>query len=247
MNEPPEKSNENREAMRETKPSPSGGEEAKIPGVGMAAPRMAAPSGAAGLSDDQKKRLNEINEQLLKEMEQSISLLRLLKANIKTVSTDIMEGFTDTRIMYWLLFILGIALVVIAVPVALYTNKDLFSLLFGSAGVIDILAFFLKDPPLQLQKSRANLTKLQAAYYQWLVDMYNWSAVLYTQSQAGHLEIKDMKEASDSYIASFSAIMRAIDGDAQDTGTGAKGDKGTAAKGDKGTAAKGDKGTEAQN
>jgi hypothetical protein len=124
--------------------------------------------------------------------------------------------------MYWSIFILGVGLVLAAVPVAVLTKTELFSVLFGSVGVIDILAFFLKDPPQQLQKSRANLSKLQAAYYQWLVDAANWSVLLYTLSKSeDKLGIDDMKKASDSYIASFSELMRAIDGGTQDKGAAA--------------------------
>lgn len=233
MSDPPEKTNENHEVMQETaEASPSADAKPREFRASMAAPRMAAPSPGApspgGMpSEDQKKRLDEINEKLLDEMSHSIALLERLKKNIEKVSNEISVSFGDTRIMYWSIFLLGIALVIIAVPVALYTNNELFSLLFGSAGVIDILAFFLKDPPQQLQKSRANLTKLQAAYYLWLLDTYNWSAVLYSQSQAGDLDVKAMKEASDSYVESFTEVMRAIDGSTQDTGAAAKGDKNT--------------------
>lgn len=238
MSDPPEKTNETHEVILQPStdedvwqppemPKETGVGMAQLDGMAQPGMAMAAPShgGADNLSDDQKKRLNEINDKLLDEMSHSITLLDRLKKNIENVSNDISVSFGDTRIMYWSIFLLGVVLVIIAVPIALYTNKELFSLLFGSAGVIDILAFFLKDPPQQLQKSRTNLSKLQAAYYLWLLDTYNWSAVLYSQSGTGDLDVKAMKEASDSYVESFTEIMRAVDGGAQDTGTAAKGDK----------------------
>lgn len=187
--------------------------------------QMVAPSEKLpqrGLSDAEKDKLNELNEKILDEMVKSVDLLEKLKKNIKIVSNDIIQGLTDTRIMYLLTFSLGIGLVLAALVFAVFTNTELFPLFFGSAGVLDLLAFFLKDPPQQLQKSRANFCKLQAAYYQWLIDAANWSVLLYTLSKEDKLKINDMKEASDSYIASFNELMRAIDGGAQDTGAAAK-------------------------
>ncbi len=193
------------------------------------APIYIPPDEYEKLPEKKKQELNKINDFVLKETEQSIKLLEPLKQNVLSVSYDIGTSFRDTRVMYWVLFLLGVGLVVAAVPVALYTQKELFSLVFGSVGVIDIVTFFLKDPPQQLQKSRANLTKLQAAYYQWLLDVANWSNVLYSEGIAGKLDVKKMKEASDSYVASFTAVMKAINGGSEGA-TAAKEDKGSGAK-----------------
>ena len=119
-----------------------------------------------GLSEAEKAKLNELNEKVLKETGKSVDLLEKLKENIIIVSNDINQGLTDTRMMYWSMFILGIGLVLAALLFALLTKTELFPRLFGSAGVLDLLAFFLKDPPQQLQKSRANFGNLQAAYCQ---------------------------------------------------------------------------------
>jgi len=175
-----------------------------------------------GLSEDELAKLKKLNEKVLEETGKSVDLLKKLTNNVITVSDDIIQGLTDTRRMYLSIFILGIGLVLAALLFAVLTKTELFPLLFGSAGVLDLLAFFLKDPPQQLQKSRTNFCKLQAAYYQWLTDAANWSVLLYTLSREDKLGIKDMKEASDSYIASFGELMRIIDGGAQDTGTAAK-------------------------
>jgi hypothetical protein len=182
------------------------------------------PDDENGLTPEEKQKVNDLKEKVLDEMTQLVDLLEKLKKNIEDVSDQIQNSFRDTRIMYWSIFILGIGLVLAAVPVAVLTKTELFSVLFGSVGVIDILAFFLKDPPQQLQKSRANLSKLQAAYYQWLVDATNWSVLLYnlSKSKDPKMGIDDMKKASDSYIASFSELMRAIDGGVQDKGAAAK-------------------------
>ncbi len=80
--------------------------------------------------------------------------------------------------MDYALFGIGISLLVLAVVFAIISaSNPIFTIVFGGVGVIDILSFFLKDPPKSIQTSRANLTKLEAAYYYWLVDATNWEYV----------------------------------------------------------------------
>ena len=76
--------------------------------------------------------------------------------------------------MYKITFAVGVILIGAAFVSAYATGGSIVTVLFGSAGTLNLVAFFLKDPPLNLQQNRAELAKLKAAYYGWFLDVENW-------------------------------------------------------------------------
>ncbi len=84
--------------------------------------------------------------------------------------------------------------------VGIFNRRSIQTILFGTAGTVDIVAFFLKDPPLLLQQNRADLAKLKAAYYGWFLDTENWIKLIYDLSidDKSCVKVADMKKASET-------------------------------------------------
>ena len=130
----------------------------------------------------------------------------LSKANHQTI-----QGFHSTMIMYNVSFYLGIALIITAVVFAITSKSSLFSILFGSIGILDLLTFFIVKPPESLQKSRSEQAKLNAAFYSWFIDLYNWNSFYVQYSQKGQVVPFDVvKDVSDAQVANTEKLMKII-------------------------------------
>jgi hypothetical protein len=130
----------------------------------------------------------------------------LAKTNRETVT-----GFSSTMIMYQVSFYTGIAMIVAAIVFAFIIKSSLFSIVFGSIGTLDLLTFFIANPPMRLQESRSEHTKLNAAFYSWFVDLYNWNAYFLQYSQKGQdIPFEIMKQVSDAQINNTRQLMDII-------------------------------------
>lgn len=109
------------------------------------------------LQDDIRKLRDQVDG--------TLAIASEMKHGLKRTLEQIDLAFKSTMIMYQVSFYLGVCLVVTAVLVALMSQNALLSAIFGGAGALDILAFFLMKPQGGLQSSRANLAQLQAAMY----------------------------------------------------------------------------------
>lgn len=123
------------------------------------------------------------------------------------------NSFTFTSIMYNVAFYLGVALVIFAAIFAVVRSDWVLSAIFGGLGVLDILVFFITKPPRQLENSRADLAKLQVAYYNWYVDNYDWHWYIGDLwKSGGPAFIRDrMKEASQILLSNTNATMELIE------------------------------------
>jgi len=100
------------------------------------------------------------------------------KTGLRNTIAQIDAGYRSTMFMYRVTFYLGVGLVLTAGYMALTTSERFFPLVFGSVGALDLLGFLIFKPAQQLQASRATLAQLQAAYFNWFIDITNWNSYL---------------------------------------------------------------------
>ena len=100
------------------------------------------------------------------------------KEGLLDSGNQIKSGFRGVMVMYNVAFYVGILMIVASIAYAFISNKALISVAFAGIGMIDIIIYFILKPPLDLQKSRANLAQLQSAYFNWLIDLSNWNTAV---------------------------------------------------------------------
>lgn len=129
--------------------------------------------------------------------------------SVSKTNRETVKGFSSTMLMYQVSFYAGIALIVAAVVFAVFLKSSLFSIVFGSIGTLELLTFFIANPPMRLQESRVEHTKLNAAFYSWYVDLYNWNAY-YRQYGKGMVPFEIIKQVSDAQIENTRKLMDII-------------------------------------
>lgn len=164
---------------------------------------------AEGANKDLEKTIANYNSYSTYRMLNSYEILDRLKEGVGTAVEEADTGFRNAALMYKISFAVGIILIGAAFASAFVTGGSILTVLFGSAGTLDIVAFFLRDPPLRLQQNRAELAKLKAAYYGWFLDTENWIQLIYDLSKDGksYLKVADMKQASDTIAANTQLFM----------------------------------------
>lgn len=150
---------------------------------------------------ENEKKLRNSNTNVLLSYQESLA-----KTNSETV-----RGFSSTMLMYQISFYTGIALIVAAVVFAVVLKSTLFSIIFGSIGTLELLTFFIANPPVRLQESRSEHTKLNAAFYSWYVDLFNWNSFFLQYSGKGQEVPYDiLKKVSDSQVENTRKLMEII-------------------------------------
>jgi hypothetical protein len=61
---------------------------------------------------------------------------------------------------------------------SLVLRSDASALILGGLGMADVIASLIFRPAQNLQNSRGNLAQLQAAFFNWINDVYNWNRYL---------------------------------------------------------------------
>ncbi|MGI8950760.1 MAG: hypothetical protein ACR2FN_04145 [Chitinophagaceae bacterium] len=153
-----------------------------------------------------------LQQALLQQQQNEIKLVNdsFLKALVQT-NTQTTKGFNTTMIMYQVSFYLGIVLIIAALIFAIVTRSPLFAILFGSIGTLDILTFFIAKPPKDLQDSRADQAKLNAIFYSWFTDLYNWNSYYLQYSSKGeNIELAIMTDVSKTQIENTERLMKII-------------------------------------
>ena len=113
-----------------------------------------------------------------RENRETLGVMTKLKEGLNDATDQIEKGFRRTGIMYTIVFVVGIGLLIVSVPYGIITGQPLLTAIFGTIGTADVLAFLIVKPPRDLERSRANLAQLQAGFYHWFYDMYNWKTFL---------------------------------------------------------------------
>ena len=122
----------------------------------------------------QKEQENYLIEQL----RTTSKLLIGFKEGLLDSVNQIKSGFRGVMVMYNVAFYTGIFLIIASIVYAFISNNSLISIAFAGIGMVDIIIYFILKPPLDLQKSRANLAQLESAYFNWLIDLSNWNTAV---------------------------------------------------------------------
>ncbi|MGD2118198.1 MAG: hypothetical protein PVG66_07560 [Chromatiales bacterium] len=133
------------------------------------------------------------------------------KAGLRTTVEQIDKGFRSTMQMYTVAFYLGVLLVLASLYIAIVDGVSLLSVIFGGLGVLDFLGFFFTKPAQNLQGSRADLAQLQAAYYNWFLDVYNWNSYLAHLAQTQQIEFDKVREVSELLMTNTDKTMALIE------------------------------------
>jgi|GEM_PF-1225982 len=120
---------------------------------------------------------------------------------------QIKQGFRSAMIMYTVAFYVGIAMILAALLFAWLKNGSLLPIAFAGLGTADLIAYFITKPPLDLQKSRANLAQLQTAYYNWFIDLFNWNSA----AGGGDAMIEQYRKVSEMTLYNTEQTMRMIE------------------------------------
>ena len=108
------------------------------------------------LKEEKQEPEHDVNKEKLEKY-----LLGLLE---KTSS-----GFTVVLVMYIIAFAIGIGLIITSLILAVQNDegaKNILTVFFGTAGIVDIVLLMYR-PAKEIQKSRANASKLAASVSEW--------------------------------------------------------------------------------
>jgi hypothetical protein len=124
-------------------------------------------------------------------------------------------GYAVTMWMYTITFYVGVALVILSALRTVGHSADRSALLFGGVGLTDIIAQLIFKPAHDVQASRANLAQLQAAFFNWINDVYNWDRYLeLLQDQAGKSgsipELNEVSKVSTLMLANTRAMLEMV-------------------------------------
>ena len=140
------------------------------------------------LMDAGATQQNVMGQKMQEQFFGTLEVAKEMKEGLKRTLEQIDSAYRSTMLMYQVSFYLGVLLVIAAVVVAFMGREALLSSVFGTLGMIDLLAFFLLKPQERLQSSRASLAQVQAALYNWFMDSVNLNTMMTKYDQLGDLK-----------------------------------------------------------
>lgn len=125
---------------------------------------------------------------------------------------EIDEGFKRVMLMYTIAFYLGIGLIVFSFVITVLTGNNIF-LIFGGAGIADVVTFFIFKPAEELQKSRGNLAQVTSGFLTWFSDTHNWNYAVSAEFKNGkdNIDLERLEKISKISVSNTIAIMMAIE------------------------------------
>lgn len=134
-----------------------------------------------------------------------------LEKRILRVIDDVDKGFQRVMQMYMIAFYMGLGLILMAFLGSFYWKENLFLLLFGGVGLLDVVAFFVFRPAEDLQRSRGNLAQLVSAFLTWYNDTHNWNQVIVKELRKDNSDVGICREASQTNVLNTISLMTAIE------------------------------------
>jgi len=131
------------------------------------------------------------------------------KEGIEDTIRQISRGFQLTMYMYFMVFLIGCVLLAVSAYLAIATDKEFISSMFGGMGMASVLSFFFSKTPIALQKSRGQLAQLQTILFNWYVDVFNWNSYLLKNQD---LSFEDFKRVSDIQMKRTEETVEIISG-----------------------------------
>ncbi len=160
------------------------------------------------LPSETQEKMNKIQMEII---ETTLQTSKEFQSALTDTVKQIEGGYRAVMTMYEVAFYLGIALILFSIFFAVWKGEVLLSLVFGGLGITDVIAYFITKPPLELQDSRANLAQLQATYFNWFNDMYNWNSYLGYLSKSQYVRYQDLKDISMTMLENTEKTLNLID------------------------------------
>lgn len=142
-----------------------------------------------------------------KSVSSTLNTADVFKRGLEKTVIQINRGFQWTMYMYLMVFIIGVVFLGISVYMAITTDKEIISTVFGGMGMTSVLSFFFSKTPLELQRSRGELAQLQAALFNWYVDITNWNSYLLKNQD---ISLGDFKEISQEQMSRTDQTVQLI-------------------------------------
>jgi hypothetical protein len=139
-----------------------------------------------------------------------------LQQGLARVVQQIDRGYERAMTMYTVAFYVGIVMVLASIFAALIGSSVKSAAVLGGLGMADILASLIFRPAQDVQNSRGNLAQLQAAFFSWVNDVYNWNAYLGMINQDADArkvtpEFSRLQEVSDTQMRNIERMMGLIE------------------------------------
>ncbi|MGJ8742878.1 hypothetical protein [Polaribacter sp.] len=119
------------------------------------------------------------NKELLERHKSGVETFIVIKELKKTLINTLKESKSSQfiiKLMYVSTFLLGLILIGIAVYFGV-KGQEILSIAFGSFGMLSIITFLIKDPPIKIQDSRSNYTQLTTGVLAWFSDLVDKSGM----------------------------------------------------------------------
>lgn len=160
---------------------------------------------------DTKQRNATLYMFIANQLKSTSEIADAFKSGLKRTIDQIDIGFRWTMIMYMVAFYMGIGLIITSIAFAVVLDKTLLPIIFAVIGVVDIVGFFVKKPSQRLQGSRADLAQLQAVYFNWFVDVYNWNGYISILGQTKGLDYDKVKQISATLLENTDKTMSLVE------------------------------------
>jgi hypothetical protein len=147
----------------------------------------------------QQEANQRVLEQVTEAQKDTLAVAKQMKMGLQRTLEQIDSAYRSTMLMYQITFYLGVVLIVVAVGATLFGREPLLPAVFGTLGIIDLLAFFLFKPQERLQASRSSLAQVQAALYNWFMDSVNLNTLMGALGQAK--EFGEAQKVSEALLA----------------------------------------------
>ncbi|PVW16235.1 hypothetical protein [Marixanthomonas spongiae] len=156
-----------------------------------------------------KNQLAQV-EKMTQSGEQTFEVIHDLKESLKHTLKESENSQNITKIMYVLSFVLGLALIVVAVLFAIQ-GKTILAIAFGTFGMADIVAHFIADPPARLQESRSNYVQLTALTLAWFKETINNDGCIAASGQMTPEMIKNYNSLAENYVNNTERFFKMVD------------------------------------
>lgn len=158
--------------------------------------------------EEREKSMTKATELNMRNIENTYETIMSIKTSLQEVIQDAKSGYKYVLMMYVAAFLLGIALIAVAIVFAA-RGETILAIAFGTIGLADLVTQFVYKPPLELQSSRSNLAQLMIAITNWFADLMNLNT--YMANQGPNITLKEISELSEKQNANTAQILDLIE------------------------------------
>lgn len=158
--------------------------------------------------EEKEQSMTKVMQLNLTNIENTYETIMSIKSSLQDVIKDAKSAYKYVLYMYVAAFMLGIALMAVAVVFAA-RGETILAVAFGTIGLADLVTQFIYKPPLELQSSRSNLAQLMIAITNWFADLMNLNS--YMGYKGTSISLKEISELSKKQYANTAQILDLIE------------------------------------